>query len=659
MRLWPRPGKEDALPSRPLRALRFLLLPPLAVWTAWMVAIHLFLWTPLLRAILRREDVFLDYRSAWSVWPGTLHLQGVVLALTDTNIEFRLTIDELKTTVHLFQLPRRIFHTSRVFARGITFRLRGRVPRPDATPELLGLIPPIEGFDPIRTEQPDEEVPDWAYKTFSIWLEDINGQEVREVWINELRLTGQARVGGSFYLKPGRLLRVEPGLFWADGMALYTGQHQILRDLQGPLRLRLGPVNPHHAKPDYLARFADLDSDLTGQFAGPGFLDEGLSGGEGPLHLALHLQSGQLLPGSVLDLESRFISARARKGSLEGTLRRAGFSLELPAGPPPHTARARLELTGLEAGSAKIPEAACADLSIEFAGDPPDLAALVLPREATIDLRGGTVRNAQPFVELQSKILRVLSGRGTFAAHLSGPPRRLRGFLQAELKNGLVLVQGRTIRAELVLGAKVRALDPLDGADLAGSQLEVLDGQLVFDNGQADAAPGWWGRFELPRAQVRFAPQGNEPMLDADLAARCRDARPLVGLFARQAELPRFVASLFSMNGLEVRGSASLGPQLFALRGLAAEGEGAKIQAVYRLRGEEKRGAAYLSVGPLSVSLGVEGDNKSVHILSPGSWFAEEQAKLQPELALGSLPRGRRMKKPHAPPVQSAERAGP
>ena len=653
MRLWPRPSQEDAGRVRAWWILRWFLLPPLSVWAAWMVAVHVFLWTPLLRTILRQQDVWLDYRSSWSVWPGTVHLRGVVLALLGTGIEFRLTIDELETTVLVHQLPRRLFHTSQVFARGITFRLRQRVPRPEATPELLALLPPIEGFDPIKTEEPEEEVPDWLYKTFSIWLENINGQEVREVWINQLRLIGQARVGGAFYLRPGRQLLIAPGLLWADGLALYTGPHQILRELRGPLRLRLGPSDPRHAKPEYLARAIDLDTDLTAQFAGPGFLGGEIAGGEGPLHIALHLQSGQMVPGSFLKLESRFISAS--KGSLAGTLGRAAFSLAVQPGAPPNTARAELELTGMQVGSAKIAGAARADLSVEVWGDPPDLAALVLPREARIDLRGGTVRDAQPFVGMQSNAVRVLRGHGTFAAHLAGPPQRLSGFLRAHLTDGLLLVQGRTIRAEVELEGRIRALDPANGADLTGSKFEVGDAQLVFDNGQADAAPGWWGRFEFPRAQVRFSPRGDQPMLDADLVARCRDARPLVGLFARQAELPRFVAELFSMNGLDVRSSAALGPGLFSLRGLTAQGAGANVQAVYRVQGEEKRGAAYLSVGPLSVSLGVEGKKTSVHILSPGSWFAEEQAKLQPKLALGALPRARTPKKPHAPHLQSAQ----
>lgn len=649
-------GKDFGGRRRAWRSLRWLVIPLGGFWAAWMIAVHVFLWTPLLRKILRDQDVWLDYRSAWSVWPGTVHLRGVALAVQDAKIELRLTIDELVTSVVVTQLPRRIFHCSHVFAKGITFRMKSRVFRYQATPERMANLPPIEGLEPIRTEQPEDDTPDTRYKTFSIWLEGIDGPDVREVWINQLRLDGHAHVGGAFYLKPGRQVFVAPGLLWAEGLTLHRGPDELFSDLRGPLLLRLGPVDPRQMTPLYLARFVDLDTALTGKLSGARFLSTEalqLSGGEGPFNLALHLQAGQVVPGSVVSFEARRLVANA--GPLEAQVASARFRFEVPGGPPPHFARATLVLQGAQTGSPARPAAATAELRLEATGDSLDVAAPEPPRELVLDLRSGQLHDARPFGALFGPGVLIERGHGAFAAHLAGPFDRLAGWVRASASDALLVAQERRIRGDVSFDASVRALDPLRGADLAGTKLVVASAQLVHSNGVADAAPGWWGRFELSRAQLRFSGQHDHPLFDADLVARCRDARPLVGLFARQAELPRFVAGLFAMEGLDVRASAEAGKQLFALRGLSAQGEGAAVQAVYQLHGDQKRGAAYLTVGALSVSLGIDQGGTSVHLLSPGSWFAQEQSRLQPRRSLGSLPRARPPQKPHAPPVQSAE----
>ena len=63
------------------------------------------------------------------------------------------------------------------------------------------------------------------------------------------------------------------------------------------------------------------------------------------------------------------------------------------------------------------------------------------------------------------------------------------------------------------------------------------------------------------------------------------------------------------------------------------------VKAVYLLSGEEKRGAALLTVGPLAVGVGAGKGGTSMHLLGPGGWFADEQERLQPGSRLAVLPR--------------------
>ncbi|MFL5310421.1 MAG: hypothetical protein ACJ79H_08220, partial [Myxococcales bacterium] len=154
-----------------------------------------------------------------------------------------------------------------------------------------------------------------------------------------------------------------------------------------------------------------------------------------------------------------------------------------------------------------------------------------------------------------------------------------------------------------------------------------------------DAAPGWWARIIATHARVRL---GGAPLIDGDVVARCRDARPIVGLYVRRADLPGFVSGLFSMDRLAVRGSVALGKDLVALRDVVAGGDGASIRATYLTSGERSDGAALLTVGGIPVGVGLGARNGGVHLFGPGDWFSEQQARLQGEVGTPAEARARR-----------------
>ena len=159
---------QSAAPTFPLGGVAWLVLVLAALWAGWLLAIHLFLWTPLLRSLLRTQNVWLSYSSAWSVWPGTVHLRGVALAVEDSYVNLRITIDALAVSVAVTELPWRMFHCTDVYARGVTLRLKWRVRQSEATPEAIAGLPPIEWLNPVRSDAPDVEVPDSEYQTFSV-----------------------------------------------------------------------------------------------------------------------------------------------------------------------------------------------------------------------------------------------------------------------------------------------------------------------------------------------------------------------------------------------------------------------------------------------------------------------------------------------------------
>ncbi|TMA16952.1 MAG: hypothetical protein E6J85_17625, partial [Deltaproteobacteria bacterium] len=98
--------------GRPVfRLLGWVLVPPVALWALWLVGAQLFLLTPLFRAVLNRESpqIHIRYRWAWSVWPGTVHMRGMVLTSQDRKVQWQLGIDRLTTSISLTELPRKLF----------------------------------------------------------------------------------------------------------------------------------------------------------------------------------------------------------------------------------------------------------------------------------------------------------------------------------------------------------------------------------------------------------------------------------------------------------------------------------------------------------------------------------------------------------------------
>ena len=684
-----REGRAGAL----LRIGRSLGLVVLALWALSLVAVHAFLWTPFFRSFLEKRKVHLTYSFAWSPWPGRVHVSNLVLEAEDSHYQWRLKIDRAWAVIALPDLPRRVFHTTSLEADGLTFGLRARRPRALVTAdEILGL-PPMEAYGPVpyAEDTEEEEVPDWDYRKFSVWLQGVRARGVREIWLEKVRLSGDARVAGAFYLKPSRELLLQPGELWTEGLSASIGDHKLAEGIAGHLLFRLAKLDPRHLKKPVLFRSADLDAELTGRIVSlsgfstllPGQLT--LEGGQGPGRLSLHVQAGQILPHSLVELQFNNPTLRsgplwARSGSASVTLRPNGAVAQgdvrtavvldrLQAGADPKAeavpqinVEPATRADGTQAQTALPGEAISAEqLSVIAVGHPVDVAALAMPRAVTVELTGGRVDDARRLVAMfgpaAASAVRIDRGSAAFGARLQGPADALAGKIALAVKGGQARIDGLTLRADATVDVNVRAFDPLRGADLAGTHVAIRRGRLINPGGEEDTAPDWFGDFHLPRAQLRTPQAAKDgPMLDADLKGECRDARPIVGLYVRRKPLPGFVAGLFNLDELRLTASLLAGRELIALRGLDAEGRHGAIRGVLLRDEGGLTGAALLRVRMLSVALGIDKNKTSIHPLGAGGWFANRQRELQPHQSLHELPRARRAQSTqHAPVVQTAD----
>jgi hypothetical protein len=608
---------------------RKILAGVLAGYGLWLVAVHVFLWTPLLRKLINehQQTVHVDYHFAWSLLPGRLHASGLVLTVQDHVQQFRLAIDDVAVNIVLGQLLDRTFHATHVRADGITFAMRRRLAPGKITQEALRGLPAIDGLPPIP-QMPydvDDRIPDDRYKLFSVWLEDIDGRDVRVLWFDKLRLEGTAQVAGAFYLKPQREVYIAPGQLRIASGALHLDRREMADGLQGDLEVRLGPLDPRDLTRERFARASSLSTNLDGHLRGLEFL--GAKGGAGSAHVAAQVQKGRIAEGNLIEVE-------LGRTSYE-TVKAAAVKLRIDE------KHGRLLLESLTAPGASLKSA-----RLDLAGAPPDLADLKMPESLALDLKDGRIEDAAALTEKLPPALRLLRGHGTFAAHLEGPASRAEGFVNLSLEQLAIDARGETFHADLTLNAKVAAFDPQRGADLSGTKVSIANGGIKRD----PAAREWWGKFVLPRAQLRFH---GEETFDADLVADCRDARPIVGLYHRLGSLPGSTRKLFRMDGLHVSGSAAAGRDWLVLRQIHAQGDGAEVRAVFRRQGSDEEGAAWIKVGIIPLALGLGKQGKGVHVFGPGDFFTERQAVLGRAPTLPPLraePKGRKHRpraKPH------------
>src|ERR1039458_2970781 len=137
--------------------------------------------------------LFVTYTGARSLLPGSLRFDTLLLRSRDSNIEWEARLEGVSIRVRLFDLLRRRFRAGSVRADALSFRLRERLERPEATPARLARFPRIAGF----AEPPLRDPPAPPAPPGDPWLVVADGPRlglVREIWIDSWRWTGAARV---------------------------------------------------------------------------------------------------------------------------------------------------------------------------------------------------------------------------------------------------------------------------------------------------------------------------------------------------------------------------------------------------------------------------------------------------------------------------------
>lgn len=462
---------------RALRTLARRLLRAAAVvvvtgYVVYVVTLNVFLATSLFDLVVNRDPVTLDvhYTRGWTLFPGTIHARNLSIRASDSNVEWILRLDEVEFDVSFLGLARRRFDVTRARGRGIRMRVRQKLAVPPVDLADVAHLPPIDGY-PAYSMRPagPPSLERWFDEHYALWtvrLADVVAEDVREVWVDEGRFEGRARVSGGFYLKPIREVVVGPAHVEAQpGSRVTLGRSTpIATDVGGRVDLFIARFDPRAVVGDDVLRYVSGNVALQGRFADPATwplaLPVHVSGVVDARQIRLEVERGVLRPGTRVELATP--RATIAKGDVIGhapfeliaeVIPRAGEDPELRANlvlpdvsvvtvDGTEIGRVRRVVVGADARALDLARDPFADLHLAidaFDGRVPDASHLAryLPRDARVCVLGGAA-HARAHADVfradkrASGELAIVGG----ALELASGRTRVRGALDGRLEVG-------------------------------------------------------------------------------------------------------------------------------------------------------------------------------------------------------------------------------
>jgi hypothetical protein len=626
-----------------------LALAAVALYPLYLVAGNWYLRSGDLERRLNRrpERLLIQVGSAWTSWPGVVHVRDFRIRNQTVTNQWWASVDRGSFTIRLFDLRDRELMIDGLSGSGVSFRLRRRVdnprwvrkPRPELQPSIPGLAnPPVRPPEriyprpPRRPGQPRRDP--WRIRFSQVDLDDV-----REIWIDEIRFAGEARVAGGFDMQIWRRLQIDSTRLQilSGSLALGAGPQArpILADVRGHVDGEFSPYSPaeHHGWQSI--RFLTGRAQVEGSVPSLAFLDDylrstrwlALEGESGRIAADLRVRRGRLLPGSRLDARQELLAARVLDYRAYGPGRIAWEVLPDGTG-----AKGRL---GLDFGAFQVirngyrePHVRGRGLHIEALTEEPRLAGLALfsPRRIEIGMPSAEVPHLafyNAYLPAASG-LELTGGSGRISADFkaAAPDWAGHGSLRLDARGVAARIEGRSLQGDVLLRTQLREAD-FQGRrfDISGTKLDVTRVRIA---GAPGAQGNWWMRAHLDRAVLE---PGSPVLLRARVESTLSDPRPIFAFVAppeRRSRLLSWVDRLLDVQGIGAVADVAVGTGGVAIDHMAIAGGPALIQGTLRIGGPRRRGILYASYGRWDVGLEMDGDQRDWKILRPKKWFADQ-----------------------------------
>ena len=318
------------------RAARVAAIALVAALGAYLVGMNVFLRTRLFRDAITSSSgsMLVEYRSAYSLFPGRIHVEGLTIRGRDSSVEWVLLLDRCDFRVSFAALARRRFHASHVNGDGLSLRVRLRK-EASAAAEEMAALPPVPGFlDPPLKDvgPPPAPLTDANYDLWAIQLDDVDANHVRELWIDTVRYAGDLEIRGRWFFRPLRWLDVGPATIRIQALDVAYGRTEPwLNGAAGELVATVHPFALQDVDGAALLDEVSIDGTVHGTLRTANLLGRLLDPpeGDGPpavraddagIDARVRLDHGVWRSGTLVKLDRLSIAARSSAGVVEATL---------------------------------------------------------------------------------------------------------------------------------------------------------------------------------------------------------------------------------------------------------------------------------------------------------------------------------------------------
>jgi hypothetical protein len=316
------------------------LLLVVGVFAFYFIAANALIRTRLLRALINDgpDTLSVEYSSAYTLRPGRVRVRDLQIRNRSTATEWLITLDEGRGSISLFDLVRGRFHTTRIRGSGLVVRVRSRLTPEEATPLDLSLLPPIAGFPGPALREPGEIAPLPTGREWTVRLDDVDVDTVREIWVNDYHYTGDATLTGSMLLHPRRRFEVFPSSLEVRSGTLRLREEPLAASVRARLDAVINPYDLRGASGSAVLKSLTGQGWAAGEIESVRFLNGvlhtpptlRLDGGTGTLAAELSLDMGY--GKGALDFAAQKVEVTmpnaAMQGEAEGQLRLARLDLE-------------------------------------------------------------------------------------------------------------------------------------------------------------------------------------------------------------------------------------------------------------------------------------------------------------------------------------------
>jgi hypothetical protein len=328
-----------------MRVLRIVAIAVLVVEVIYIVGANLLLTFGGVQKMFASTDaVKSDFLRAWTVFPGILHVQKLRLTVMDHNVQCTVFLEKAVVTVRLRELPKKVFHATRLRGSGLTLHFRNRVQPEDAHLPSTRALPPVTGMDdpPLyEARVPEAPIPDAKYDLWTVHIEDVD-VEVTELWAQQFRYLGHGRARGAFELKPARHLWVGPAtLELSPGRLLSGPDAPFLVDFGGRIACTVHWFDVRIPQGLEVLRNISTKLDLGGRVSGTDAVrlfaapeaDVRVDQKGGKLSIHVGVDHGVITPGSRFELRGDALTVRQKALELDAVAPWSVVATTDPAGP--------------------------------------------------------------------------------------------------------------------------------------------------------------------------------------------------------------------------------------------------------------------------------------------------------------------------------------